>query len=385
MPRSVRMSASTRSSAGAHLQHVGGVHDVLRRRAPVHVATGLAAHLHHLVHERQDRVADDVGLLPHVIEVDAVELRLACDRVGGLDRDHAAARLGAGERDLDLDVALDQRAVGQDLAHAFGAESVAEQDEVDDGAGHGVLTPVMRKARHTEIAADLAAAIADGRFPVGSLLPTEFELCGRYDASRYTVRLALGELHEQGLISRRKNVGTRVEAVRPTTGFTHSLASAEDLAQFGAKHTRVVRQVEEVVADLVLAKELGCAPGTRWLRVSSLRMDGGKKRLPIGWTDVYIDAAYADVANLVRESPGTLTSTLIEARYGRRIAKIEQDIGATTVPRKLAEELKADANSPALRIARRYLDAAEEPFEISVTLHPAGRFTFSMVLQRSRE
>jgi hypothetical protein len=127
MPRSVRMSASTRSSAGAHLQHVGGVHDVLRRRAPVHVATGLAAHLHHLVHERQDRVADDVGLLPHVIEVDAVELRLACDRVGGLDRDHAAARLGAGERDLDLEPCTDCRVGGKARDRLRVAEHVRER------------------------------------------------------------------------------------------------------------------------------------------------------------------------------------------------------------------------------------------------------------------
>jgi hypothetical protein len=55
----------------AHLQHVGAVHDVLGRRAPVHVAPGLAAHLDQLVHQRQDRVADDVGLVAHVVEVDA--------------------------------------------------------------------------------------------------------------------------------------------------------------------------------------------------------------------------------------------------------------------------------------------------------------------------
>ena len=250
--------------------------------------------------------------------------------------------------------------------------------------GTNPRTPVS-KARHNEIATELAAAIAEGRYPVGSLLPTEFELCDRYAASRYTVRLALGELQEQGLISRRKNVGTRVEALRPTVGFTHSLASAEDLAQFGAAHTRVVREVQEVVADLVLAKELGCAGGTRWLRISSLRMDGGRKRLPIGWTDVYVDAAYAEVAGMVREAPSTLVSTLIESRYGRRIAKIEQDIGVTTLPRAIAEELKAEANSPALRIVRRYVDAAGEAFEISVTLHPMGRFTFSMTLQRSRD
>src|SRR2546430_1639196 len=65
---------------------------------------------------------------------------------------------------------------------------------------------IMSSARHTDLAQEIAQGIASGRFPVGSLLPTEFELCEQYDATRYTVRMALGELQEQGLISRKKNV-----------------------------------------------------------------------------------------------------------------------------------------------------------------------------------
>ena len=243
----------------------------------------------------------------------------------------------------------------------------------------------MGRAQHAEIAKDLAEQIASGKVPVGDLLPTEFELCERYGASRYTVRMALGQLQEQGLISRRKNVGTRVEASRPTAGFMQSLASLEDLAQFGATHVRVVRDVAEVVVDLQQAQLLGCQGGSRWLRVSSLRMDGSKKSRPIGWTDVYIDPAYAEVGPMVRKAPQTLISELIESRYGRRITRIRQDLRASTVPAHLAEELKVDAGSPALMIVRRYFDAADEAFEITVTIHPAERFTFSMELHRSRE
>jgi DNA-binding GntR family transcriptional regulator len=243
----------------------------------------------------------------------------------------------------------------------------------------------MPRAQHADIARDIAEQIASGKAPVGSLLPTEFELCERYDASRYTVRMALGQLQEQGLISRRKNVGTRVEAARPAAGFMQSLASVEDLAQFGATHRRMVRDVAEVVLDLQQAAVLGCAGGSRWLRISSLRMDDGKKGRPIGWTDVYVDPDYAEVGTLVRAAPQTLVSELIESRYGRRIARIRQDIRATTVPPQLAEPLMAEAGSPALMIVRRYLDAADEVFEISASLHPAERFTFSMELNRSRE
>jgi GntR family transcriptional regulator len=45
--------------------------------------------------------------------------------------------------------------------------------------------------------------------------------------------------------------------------------------------------------------------------------------------------------------------------------------------------LKAEAESPAMQLVRRYLDAGNEAFEISITTHPADRFTFSMQLERS--
>lgn len=241
------------------------------------------------------------------------------------------------------------------------------------------------KLRHTDLARVLAEGIANGRFPVGSLLPTEFDLCEQWGASRYTVRKALDELQELGLISRRKNVGTRVEANRPVAGFTQAIATVDELAQFGATHVRVVRQVEETVVDVALAKVLGCPGGTRWLRISSLRMDGGKKSRPIGWTDVYVQASYTEVPAMVQESPETLISSLIEARYGRRIARIQQEVNAVSMPRELAEPLKAEAGAPALRIVRRYLDSADVAFEISVSIHPADRFTFSMDMNRARE
>ena len=48
---------------GADLQHRGGVHDVLRGRAPVHVAAGFAELLRKLPHQAEDRVADVLGYM----------------------------------------------------------------------------------------------------------------------------------------------------------------------------------------------------------------------------------------------------------------------------------------------------------------------------------
>ncbi|WP_248295096.1 UTRA domain-containing protein [Paraburkholderia sp. UYCP14C] len=138
-----------------------------------------------------------------------------------------------------------------------------------------------------------------------------------------------------------------------------------------------------MVASGKLARTLKCADGTRWLRVSSLRIDGDRQSPPIGWTDVYIDPAYTDIPDAARAQPDTLISSLIEARYGRCIAEIQQDVNGALISNEMANRLKVEVGAAALEIVRRYLDSAGETFEVSISVHPAARFSVSMRLKRS--
>lgn len=245
------------------------------------------------------------------------------------------------------------------------------------------LEPAPQKANFANIARHLTDAITSGHFGVGALLPTELELCKHYGTSRHTVRAALAELQQLGLVSRRRNVGTRVISAKPRAGFRPSLASVDDLVQFGEEHLRVVQSIAPETVRGDLAKELGCGDGTSWLRISTMRMVGDQNAMPIGWTDVYIDPTYAEIGELVAASPDTLISSLIEERYDRHIAEIQQDVRAFTISDgEMARKLQVEAGAPALKIVRRYLDADGELFEASVSVHPADRFSVSMRLRR---
>ena len=121
-----------------------------------------------------------------------------------------------------------------------------------------------------------------------------------------------------GLVSRRKRAGTRVESASPTTSYGQSLASVEDLIQFGTAHRASRAQDRERRADRALARELGCVLGRRWLHISSLRIGPEAGALPISWTETYIDEAYSGLRKAIRAKPDTLISSLIEEKYGRR-------------------------------------------------------------------
>lgn len=253
-----------------------------------------------------------------------------------------------------------------------------------------VMNPVVEvapvqpvKPHYSDIARDLINGITSGHFAVGTLLPTELELVDRYRTSRHSVRAALAELQRLGLVSRRKNVGTRVEADKPRSDFRPSLASVDDLVQFGAEHLRQVQSIRLVAVSGAVAADLGCADGTRWLRISSLRLVGDANASPIGWTDVYVDPAYTEIGDLVRASPDALISSLIESHYDRRISEIHQVVKAATVREPaMAKALQLEEGAAALKIVRRYLDTQGEAFEVSVSVHPADRFSVSMRLQR---
>ena len=122
----------------AHLQHGGGVGDVLGGCAPMAVLAELVLAVGvDLVHHRDDRVADLFGLGLELGPVDLRQLAVADDLVGRMLRDHAQRSLHFRQRAFDVQVLRGAVFVRPDAAHLGVAEHVAEDGRVDDGCGHG--------------------------------------------------------------------------------------------------------------------------------------------------------------------------------------------------------------------------------------------------------
>jgi len=244
------------------------------------------------------------------------------------------------------------------------------------------------ETRYAYVARVLTEAIAAGRHPVGSVLPNEFDLAEQFTVSRSTVRAAMRELQASGLVSRKKNAGTRVEALSPQRGaggFTQALGSIEAVQQFGVETERHVQRIAEVVADDALARELGCQPGRRWLCISSLRMiPGDATRTPICWTDVYIDSAFSHEVRARMDGHRDIFGTLVEQISGRQFSEIRQDINAVGVADDMAAPLMARPGAHALAIRRQYLFSSNEMAEVSLSIHPADRYSYTTRLSRQK-
>lgn len=240
----------------------------------------------------------------------------------------------------------------------------------------------MAEPRYANLARDLQAAIIAGRHQPGSLLPGEHELAGIHGVSRFTIRAALDLLERDGLIERKRGAGTRVLAPRPPGGFGQSVHSIGALIMYARDTRRVVRSVAEIVVDTALAGLLGVAPGSRWLQLTSLRIDPASPDRPICWSESYVAASLAAVTEYLSDETTALCD-LLASHCGVAVESIEQELQGVVVPAALADGLAAAPGAPALQITRRYRDASGSLFLVTIGVHPSDRFAYRMKLDRA--
>lgn len=241
------------------------------------------------------------------------------------------------------------------------------------GAGDG--------PRFQEILEALRADIVGGRLAVGERLPTEQELCLRFRASRYTVREALRRLQDMGLIVRRQGSGSVVAASKVDGRFHNSISSLSELVQYAADTKLEVLAVETILVAGRTADLLHSPPDVPWVRVSALRRQP-PERTPFCYTEIFLPAAYADVAHAIGTFP-TAVYAVVESRHGVRVEEVVQSIEATTADANLASRLSVEAGATILTVTRHYLDPDGRVIEVAVNSHPAGRYRYEITLHRA--
>ena len=238
-----------------------------------------------------------------------------------------------------------------------------------------------KSSRYRDIAARLQKEIRLGHTEVGQLLPTETELMARHGASRQTVREALRILMDQGLIVRRAGLGSVVIAAEPPVLFSHSVKSLGEWLRYSNETYRDVVASGEIAADRERARLLKCEPGKHWFLIESIRRSD-HFAAPLGWVEIYVLRKFADVVKRADHGRAPVHEQIAKM-FGQVTEYAQMEIFARAMPAALAKALQVKTGSPALTVIRRYYGAREELFEVTVTTHPEGRYTYTMDMQRS--
>lgn len=224
-----------------------------------------------------------------------------------------------------------------------------------------------------QVSQRLEVAIRDGSIPPGSRLENELSIASRLNVSRPTIRRAIQELVDKGLLVRRRGVGTQVvqgQVTRPV-----ELTSLyEDLQ--GSQHapsTRVldygVRAAPERTADT-----LGIREGSEVFYTRRLRFTDG---VAVAILENYLPAAFRDITASDLENQG-LYQILRSRGVTFRIAN--QRIGARLAQGDEAELLEIERAGPLLTMDRTAYDADGRAIEHGHHCYRPDLYSFETTL-----
>ena len=125
-----------------------------------------------------------------------------------------------------------------------------------------------------QISDALRRRIESGELPAQSAIPSERELAHELGVSRMTVRAAIDELVDEGLLIRRHGRKTIVadenhaDKINRTAGFS---SFSEEMRLRGWQPRSEVRQATTILADVAIAAQLNVPIGARVIVIERLR------------------------------------------------------------------------------------------------------------------
>jgi DNA-binding GntR family transcriptional regulator len=195
------------------------------------------------------------------------------------------------------------------------------------------------------------------------------------------VREALRILRDQGLIVRRAGLGSVVIASEPPVLFTHSVTSLGEWLRYSNETYRDVVAARDIVADRMLAALLKCEPGKHWFLIEAVRR-ADQFAAPLGWTEIYVLRKFAGVVK--RSDHGRApVHEQVAKMFGQVTEHAQMEIFVRGMPAAIAGPLGVKTGTPALTVVRRYYGVQDELFEVTVTTHPEGRYTYTMDMHRA--
>ena len=227
---------------------------------------------------------------------------------------------------------------------------------------------------------DLKGRITAGELAPGAMLPTEEQIGQTYGVSRITVRKALEALDTQGLILRRRGVGSfvaerssRFHAVQLSGSLDAFLMSAYELEPL------LVSLEERVAPDEILA-EFGLESGVRLLR---LELISRTKEGPTAHSEFFFTPAIIgklSVDDIVGSEP---IVRIIERKLGVRVGRATQIIEPYAAMGATLEYLNLPEGTPVLGAQRKYYTTAGELIEVARQRYHPERYRYEVDLKAS--
>ncbi|HEY64554.1 MAG TPA: GntR family transcriptional regulator [Caldilineae bacterium] len=222
---------------------------------------------------------------------------------------------------------------------------------------------------------ELRSRIEQGEWKPGDLFPSERELCQAYGVSRMTVRQALAELVNEGLLRRDQGRGTFVAKPKIRKRLSRLTSFTEEMRSRGKQAGARVLRLEMVPARPRIADFLEIDAERPIALIERLRLADGE---PIGIECSYL--SFKGCEAVLREDLTRSLYEILSKRFGVIPTRAQEEIEVGTCNPREAQILGIQPGDPVMLIRRRTLDQNGRPFEFVESVYRGDNYILSVEL-----
>lgn len=241
----------------------------------------------------------------------------------------------------------------------------------------GLVRPDRRRPEPLWHQAEMAlrGLIEQGEWAPGTQIPNEDRLCEMLGISRITLRHALRNLEEAGMLRREHGRGTFVRSATMVAGVRGLTSFTDEMQTLALSPGTRLLAARVIAAGDEIAEALELADGEPVVQLRRLRLGNGQ---PIGIQTTHLPAsrvpglfeAATEVASLYRWLKDNAGIVPVRAKEVYRVG---------TVAAMDATDLELPAGTPAFEVERITFDT-RGPFEFAISTMRADRYEIRSTL-----
>lgn len=229
---------------------------------------------------------------------------------------------------------------------------------------------------HAQVETLLRKLIELPEYKHGGFLPKEVDLAKELGISRNTLRQATNKLEYEGLLVRKKGIGTKVAEKSIQTNLDNWMSFTQEMSEKGVAFQTYSSEVKWIDADEKLAGFFGIDPGVPVLCLCRLR---GPSDGPF----VYFESYFHPRIQLTGEEDFSRPLySILEDDYHIVPTISKENIRAMPASRTTAGRLALKQGEPVLVRERFVSDPGGRPIEYNIGFYHAGKFTYSITITR---
>ncbi|WP_240409959.1 GntR family transcriptional regulator [Flavisolibacter nicotianae] len=222
----------------------------------------------------------------------------------------------------------------------------------------------------------LRTLIADPQYADGKLLPNEVDLARQLAISRTTIRQALNKLVYEGLLIRKKGIGTKVSVPSVSSRSNNWLSFSQEMQARGIPIKNFELHVSWVLPPEAVANFFEISTDKKILKLERLR---GKPEGPF----VYFVSYFHPRVGLTGDEDFKRPLYEILEKDHMVVANLSQEeISAKAADKAIAAKLEIEPGSPILFRKRYVFDHGDRPIEYNLGYYKADSFVYTVESRR---